>query len=279
MNANLFYRLESQMPIATLTNSIPSDRKIDQFVPPYGYLSSIDAFPSFDENVINYSTNQRSQKPSNLICKLVLIGDVAVGKSCLATRLCHNTFDRNYKATIGVDFEVEKFLILGVPMSLQIWDTAGQERFKCIAAAYYRGAHVIIAVFDMNDLDTLKSAERWINEALKTIATDNPLIYLVGSKRDLITDDKVYAKIDQTARITAKRVNAEFWSVSSLTGHQVQEFFKRIACVSYQMLVKQQLNSSNTSTEKLTAKTQLAVSLNSNNYNTKQQSKENCCST
>lgn len=48
-------------------------------------------------------------------------------------RLCYNAFDRNYKTTIGVDFEVEKFSILGVPMSLQIWDTAGQERFKCIA--------------------------------------------------------------------------------------------------------------------------------------------------
>ena len=86
-------------------------------------------------------------------------------------------------------------------MSLQIWDTAGQERFKCIAgnyllfhsstifslkAAYYRGAHVIMAVFDINDLDTLKSAERWVNEALQTTATDNPLIFLVGSKRDLI---------------------------------------------------------------------------------------------
>ena len=38
----------------------------------------------------------------------------------------------------------------------------------------------------MNDLDTLKSAERWTNEALQTTATDNPLIFLVGSKRDLI---------------------------------------------------------------------------------------------
>ncbi|CAF4885421.1 unnamed protein product, partial [Rotaria sp. Silwood1] len=257
------------MPISSLNNGIPSDRKIDQFEPPYGYLSSIDPFPCFDESVINYSTNQRSQKPSNLICKLVLIGDVAVGKSSLATRLCHNTFDRNYKATIGVDFEVERFLILGVPISLQIWDTAGQERFKCIAAAYYRGAHVIIAVFDMNDLDTLKSAERWINEALQTTITDNPLIFL--------TDNKIHAKIEQTARIIAKRVNAEFWSVSSLTGDQVEEFFKRVACVTYQMLVKQQLTSPNISMEKITTKTQLAVNLNpTNSYISKQKSNDNC---
>lgn len=118
--------------------------------------------------------------------------------------MCQNTFDRNYKATIGVDFEVEKFSILGVPISLQIWDTAGQERFKCIAgkernarafvsnfwsffaAAYYRGAHVIVGVFDMTETNTLVSAERWINEALQITAVDNPLIFLVGTKRDLI---------------------------------------------------------------------------------------------
>jgi len=40
----------------------------------------------------------------------------------------------------------------------------------------------------MNNLDTLKSAERWINEALEITAIDNPLIFLVGSKRDLIVN-------------------------------------------------------------------------------------------
>jgi len=33
---------------------------------------------------------------------------------------CHRLFDNNYKATIGVDFEVERFDILGVPFHLQM---------------------------------------------------------------------------------------------------------------------------------------------------------------
>ncbi|XP_071077991.1 ras-related protein Rab-36 isoform X3 [Desmodus rotundus] len=74
------------------------------------------------------------------LSKVVVVGDLYVGKTSLIHRFCKNVFDCDYKATIGVDFEIERFEIAGIPYSLQIWDTAGQEKFKCIASAYYRGA-------------------------------------------------------------------------------------------------------------------------------------------
>lgn len=55
------------------------------------------------------------------MAKVVIVGDVAVGKSSLVNRFCRNMFDREYKPTIGVDFEVEKFTILEIPFKLQIW--------------------------------------------------------------------------------------------------------------------------------------------------------------
>lgn len=36
-------------------------------------------------------------------------------------RFRKGAFDKNYKATIGVDFEMERFEVLGVPFSLQLW--------------------------------------------------------------------------------------------------------------------------------------------------------------
>ena len=54
------------------------------------------------------------------MCKAIVVGDVAVGKTCLVQRFCHEIFDRDYKATIGVDFEVERFDILNVPFNLQM---------------------------------------------------------------------------------------------------------------------------------------------------------------
>ena len=58
-------------------------------------------------------------------------------------RYTRNVFDNNYKATIGVDFEVEKYSIMDIPFTLQMWDTAGSERFQCIASSYYRNMGLI----------------------------------------------------------------------------------------------------------------------------------------
>lgn len=53
-------------------------------------------------------------------CKVIFVGDVATGKSSLVNRFCHEIFDAEYRGTIGVDFEVEKFQVLGHPYSLQM---------------------------------------------------------------------------------------------------------------------------------------------------------------
>ncbi|KAI4814307.1 hypothetical protein KUCAC02_003507 [Chaenocephalus aceratus] len=101
---------------------------------------------------------QRTDSVSFNVAKVIVVGDVAVGKTCLISRFRKGAFDKNYKATIGVDFEMERFEVLGVPFSLQLWDTAGQERFKCITSTYYRGAQAIIVVFDLSSVSSLAHA-------------------------------------------------------------------------------------------------------------------------
>ena len=52
---------------------------------------------------------------------LCLSFNLVVRYSYLCSRYCHNIFDRDYKATIGVDFEVERFEILGQEFSMQMY--------------------------------------------------------------------------------------------------------------------------------------------------------------
>ncbi|XP_010745278.2 ras-related protein Rab-36 isoform X1 [Larimichthys crocea] len=168
--------------------------------------------------------------------KVVVVGDLNVGKTCLINRFCKDVFERDYKATIGVDFEIERFEISGVPFSLQIWDTAGQEKFKCIASAYYRGAQVIITVFDMADIKSLDHTRQWLEEAMRENEPDSCFIFLVGTKSDLLPSEERQRTEKDALRI-ATEMHAEFWAVSAKTGENVQGFFFRVAALAFEKCI------------------------------------------
>ncbi|XP_064024924.1 ras-related protein Rab-36 isoform X2 [Pogoniulus pusillus] len=173
------------------------------------------------------------------IAKVVVVGDLYVGKTSLINRFCKDTFDRDYKATIGVDFEMERFEILGIPFTLQIWDTAGQEKFKCIASAYYRGAEVIITVFDLADIQTLDHTKQWLEDTLRENEPDSSFIFLVGTKKDLVSG-AVCERTELDAIRFANEMQAEYWSVSAKTGENVKELFSRVAALAFeQSMIKE----------------------------------------
>ncbi|TNM85154.1 hypothetical protein fugu_009332 [Takifugu bimaculatus] len=177
------------------------------------------------------------------IAKVIVVGDVAVGKTCLISRFCKGFFDKNYKATIGVDFEMERFEVLGVPFSVQLWDTAGQERFKCIASTYYRGAQAIIVVFDLSSVTSLTHARQWLEDAMKENDPSSVLLFLVGTKRDLTTADQLYQTEQEAIRLS-EEIKAEYWAVSAKSGDGVRDFFFRVASLTFEAVVLSELENS-----------------------------------
>lgn len=121
--------------------------------------------------------------------KLLLIGDSSVGKSCLLLRFADDSYVDTYISTIGVDFKIRTIDLDGKTVKLQIWDTAGQERFRTITSSYYRGAHGIIIVYDVTDMESFNNIKQWLSE-IDRYASDNVCKLLVGNKCDLV-DSKV----------------------------------------------------------------------------------------
>ena len=99
-------------------------------------------------------------------------------------RYTRDLFENNYKATIGVDFEVEKYSIMDVPFTLQMWDTAGSERFQCIASSYYRGANSVVICFDYSKINTLNEARKWLDQAV----AENPKQEVSNSQKLVSTN-------------------------------------------------------------------------------------------
>ena len=63
---------------------------------------------------------------SDMLLKVIIVGDSGVGKTNLLTYYCEGVFKDNYVATIGVDFKIKMLQIDEKRIKMQIWDTAGQ---------------------------------------------------------------------------------------------------------------------------------------------------------
>ncbi|KAG8455844.1 hypothetical protein GDO86_001877 [Hymenochirus boettgeri] len=231
---------------------VSRDRIVSQMPKPYTPLSCVRDQAQFDAEVLNVCQQRNVGLNGLKMSKAVMVGDLYVGKTSLINRFCKNVFDRDYKATIGVDFEIERFEILGIPFNLQIWDTAGQEKFKCIASAYYRGAQVIITAFDLGDIKTLENTTRWVQDALRENEQDSCSIFLVGTKKDTLSEAEL-ERTEQDAVRVAMELQAEYWSVSAKTGEDVKDFFFRVAALAFEQSMKKELEKNRDSTAQIGA--------------------------
>ena len=63
---------------------------------------------------------------------------------------------------------------------MQIWDTAGEERFRNVVSSYYRGASGIVLVYNINDRNSFKSLNSYLEDIEKN-AKENINKILVGN--------------------------------------------------------------------------------------------------
>lgn len=116
--------------------------------------------------------------------KYIIIGDSAVGKSCLLLQFTDKRFQPMHEVTIGVEFGARMITIDNRQLKLQIWDTAGQESFRSITRSYYRGAAGALLVYDITRRKTFDQLATWLEEARQN-ASQSMVIMLIGNKSDL----------------------------------------------------------------------------------------------
>ena len=116
--------------------------------------------------------------------KILLIGDVDVGKTSILTRYFNNNFSEVTESTVGIEFKTRIFTRDNLNIKLQIWDTSGQERFKSITQNYFRDADGLLYVFDVTNENSFKSIENWLKMSNDNNNKDFIKI-LIGNKTDL----------------------------------------------------------------------------------------------
>ncbi|MHA1293940.1 MAG: GTP-binding protein [Promethearchaeota archaeon] len=158
--------------------------------------------------------------------KLILGGDGGVGKTSMVHRFVEDTFETDYKSTIGTSIMKKEceFEGLGSKVRFVIWDLAGQAQFKRVRQTYLANAEAGILVFDVTRKDTLDNLLNWFNEISK--ASEGITLILVGNKIDLENDRKVST---EDGKALADKLGLTYLETSAKTGENIDDAFRTLA--------------------------------------------------
>ena len=175
--------------------------------------------------------NNTNEENYEVMFKVVLIGDMKVGKTNIVSRYIKNEFNKDSMSTIGVEFGSKELVIEGHNVKVQIWDTAGQEKYKSITNAYYKGAKGAFVVYDITNKNSFDNADNWLNN-LRASADKKCSIILIGNKSDL--EDKREVSIEQGEE-KAKNNEIAFMETSALSGDNIDKAFEMMINEAYKI--------------------------------------------
>ena len=158
-------------------------------------------------------------------CQILLLGDMAVGKTCLINRYTNGVFKEEYISTVGFDYYTKQEEINNKTVQVKLWDTAGQERFKTLTPNFLRNAEGVIIVFDVTSHDSFDNVKGWINSIKSNLGEKIIPIIIVGNKIDM---ENMREISKEDGKKIASENDFKYFETSAKTGIGVDEAIKEI---------------------------------------------------
>ena len=166
--------------------------------------------------------------------KVLVIGDVEVGKTTIFNQFTKHEFYPSYSPTTGYNFFFVKLKTNNKVMKLHIWDTSGNPTYRANCLQWFRNSELCIVVYSVTNLDSFNNVKIWIND-LRANNSDAPIV-LLGNQSD---DEENRAVTKEMGEKIKEEYNLEFFEeVSAKNGFdQKDNFVFKIAKILYYNII------------------------------------------
>ncbi len=125
--------------------------------------------------------------------KCVIVGDGAIGKTCMLISYACNKFPMDYIPTVFENYAIN-LIVNGSLHRLGLFDTAGQEEYDRLRVLAYPATDVFLVCFSVASPDSFANVrEKWIPEIKHHCP--GATIVLVGTQSDLRDDTHTQTKL------------------------------------------------------------------------------------
>lgn len=160
--------------------------------------------------------------------KIVIFGDVNVGKNTLHKRFITPIGPADSIPIIGVHFAVKTMICNHHRIRLQIWNISSEERSRFLVPTYFTGANGGIFIYDITNYASLIQFNEWLS-VIRTRFRENQIfpIIFAGNKADL--SGKREVPKEKALKFAKSKGAGSYIECSFKTGKNVEKMFERLA--------------------------------------------------
>ena len=99
--------------------------------------------------------------------KIIIIGDINIGKTSIISRFIHKNPNGNF--IFNKTYEIN-----GKIINFEIWDTSGQEKYRSVPSIFYKNSKIIIMCYDITSSSSFENLKDFWYSKIKENNKNNP---------------------------------------------------------------------------------------------------------